>query len=75
MLRPPPRRGEEGHGAGAAGHAFHLPTPPSSPSSRGLVLIAFALLFAPPILKLTFVVSGFVYIVVSVYGWVRQVSD
>ncbi len=69
--------GEQGHGAGAAGHAFHLPNPTIFPiiTAFGLVLIAFALLFAPPILKLTFVVSGLVYIVVSVYGWVRQVSD
>ena len=69
--------GEQGHGAGEAGHAFHLPNPTIFPiiTAFGLVLIAFALLFAPPILKLTFVVSGLVYIVVSVYGWVRQVSD
>jgi hypothetical protein len=39
------------------------------------VLIAFSLLFAPPVLKLTFLVSGLVYAVVSVYGWVKQVSD
>jgi hypothetical protein len=69
--------GEQGHGSGEAGHAFHLPNPTIFPiiTAFGLVLIAFALLFAPPILKLTFVVSGLVYIVVSVYGWVRQVSD
>ena len=34
-----------------------------------------ALLFAPPLLKLTFLISGVVYAVVSVYGWIRQISD
>jgi hypothetical protein len=62
---------------GAWGHAFHLPAPTIYPlvTAFGLVLIALALLSAPPVLKLTFLVSGLVYAVVSVYGWVRQVSD
>jgi cytochrome c oxidase subunit 1 len=66
---------EAGHGGG--GHAFHLPAPTIFPliTAFGLVLIAFAILFAPPLLKLTFLVSGLVYAVVSIYGWVQQVSD
>jgi uncharacterized membrane protein len=69
-----PSTAEGEHGAG---HAFHLPTPTIFPiiTAFGLVLIAFSLLFAPPVLKLTFLVSGLVYSVVSVYGWVKQVSD
>ena len=59
------------------GHTFHLPPPTIFPliTAFGLVLIAFALLFAPPILKFTFLISGVVYAVVSIYGWVKQVSD
>ena len=59
------------------GHGFHLPAPTIFPLilAFGIVLIAFALLFAPPILKATFFVTGVIYFVVSVYGWVRQVSD
>ncbi len=69
--------GEQGAHQGGAAHAFHLPNPTIFPVilAFGLVLIAFALLFAPPVLKITFLVSGLVYGVVSVYGWVRQVSD
>jgi cytochrome c oxidase subunit 1 len=68
------------HGAGevhAESHAFHLPAPTIFPLvlAFGIILIAFALLAAPPILKATFLVTGIVYFVVSIYGWVRQVSD
>jgi len=74
---PSTASGEHGYGQADAGHAFHLPTPTIFPiiTAFGLVLIAFALLFAPPLLKLTFLISGVVYAVVSVYGWIRQISD
>jgi cytochrome c oxidase subunit 1 len=69
--------GEADHGEHAAGHAFHLPAPTIFPliSAFGLILVAFALLFAPPVLKLTFLVTGVIYMTVSIYGWVKQVSD
>jgi cytochrome c oxidase subunit I len=65
------------HGEHAAGHAFHLPAPTIFPLilAFGLFLVAFALIFAPPILKITFLVTGVIYFVVSIYGWVKQVSD
>jgi cytochrome c oxidase subunit I len=76
---PSTAAGEHGYGRDQedAGHAFHLPTPTIFPiiTAFGLVLIAFALLFAPPLLKLTFLISGIIYAVVSVYGWIRQISD
>jgi len=64
-------------GEHAGGHAFHLPAPTIFPIvlAFGLILIAFALLFAPPILKITFLVTGVIYFCVSIYGWVKQVSD
>jgi cytochrome c oxidase subunit I len=67
----------EDHGDQPAGHAFHLPAPTIFPVivAFGLILIAFALLFSPPVLKLTFLVTGLIYLVVSIIGWVRQVSD
>ncbi|HEX2184414.1 MAG TPA: cytochrome c oxidase subunit I [Chloroflexota bacterium] len=74
-----PSRAEGEHGAeqGHAAHAFHLPDPTIFPLivAFGLLLVAFALLFAPPVLKLTFVISGIVYLTIAIYGWVRQVSD
>ncbi|MGH2350348.1 MAG: cytochrome c oxidase subunit I [Chloroflexota bacterium] len=74
---PSSGRGEHGAEQGTEAHAFHLPNPTIFPLilAFGIVLIAFALLFAPPVLKLTFVVTGIVYFVVSIYGWVKQVSD
>jgi cytochrome c oxidase subunit 1 len=63
---------EQGH----HGHAFHLPAPTIFPliMAFGLVMIAFALLFATPVLKLTFVLTGVVYGIVAIFGWVKQVS-
>jgi cytochrome c oxidase subunit I len=65
------------HAEHAEGHAFHLPAPTIFPLilAFGIILIAFALMFAPPILKVTFFVTGVIYFVVSIYGWVRQVSE
>lgn len=65
----------DAHGDG--GHAFHLPAPTIFPLilAFGLILLVFALLFAPPILKVTFLVTGTIYFVVSIYGWVRQISE
>jgi hypothetical protein len=76
--------GEGEHGGEAtdaheahASHAFHLPAPTIFPLilAFGLILMAFALLFAPPVLKITFLITGVIYFIVSIYGWVRQVSD
>ncbi len=65
--------GAEGH----EGHAFHLPAPTIFPVilAFGILLIACALLFAPPVLKITFLITGAIYFVVSIYGWVQQVSE
>ncbi len=70
-----PAEAEE-HGAHEA-HAFHLPAPTIFPVilAFGLILIACAFLFAPPVLKLTFLITGVIYFVVSIYGWVQQVSE
>jgi cytochrome c oxidase subunit 1 len=69
---------EHGEPAGhAGGHTFHLPAPTIFPLvvAFGLLLIAFAFLFAPAVLKITFLVTGAVYIVAGIYGWVKQVSE
>ncbi|HET7770245.1 MAG TPA: cbb3-type cytochrome c oxidase subunit I, partial [Chloroflexota bacterium] len=60
-----------------AGHAFHLPAPTIYPMvfAFGLFLLAFALLFSPPILKVTFLVTAVLYWVVAVWGWVKEVSE
>ncbi|HXI17183.1 MAG TPA: cytochrome c oxidase subunit I [Chloroflexota bacterium] len=65
------------HGEHDAGHAFHLPAPTIFPMilAFGLLLIAFALLFSPPILKVTFLITGVIYFVVAIYGWVKQISE
>jgi cytochrome c oxidase subunit 1 len=74
---PSSAEGEHGAEQGHAAHAFHLPDPTIFPLivAFGLLLVAFALLFAPPVLKLTFAISGIVYLTIAIYGWVRQVSD
>jgi len=70
---------EEAHAAAAhaEGHAFHLPAPTIFPVilAFGILLIACALLFAPPVLKITFLITGVIYFVVAIYGWVQQVSE
>ncbi|MBA3421141.1 MAG: cytochrome c oxidase subunit I [Thermoleophilaceae bacterium] len=68
---------EADHGEHEAGHAFHLPAPTIFPMilAFGLLLIAFALLFSPPILKVTFLITGVIYFVVAIYGWVKQISE
>jgi cytochrome c oxidase subunit 1 len=69
--------GDLAHAEHAEGHAFHLPAPTIFPLilAFGIILMIFALLFAPPVLKITFLITGIVYFVVSIYGWVQQVSD
>ncbi len=59
------------------GHAFHLPAPTIFPLifAFGLLLVAFGLLFAPPILRVTFVITAVLYFAVAIYGWVKQVSE
>jgi hypothetical protein len=69
--------GEELAHAEHGGHVFHLPAPTIFPVilAFGILLIACALLFAPPVLKITFLITGVIYFVVSIYGWVQQVSE
>ena len=67
-----------GHGdAAGAGHAIHLPAPTIYPMifALGLNIVALAILFSPPVLKITFAITAVVYLVVAVVGWVREIMD
>mgnify|MGYP003344772643 CR=1 FL=1 len=37
--------------------------------------LALAILFAPPALKLVFLLASAVYLTVAIIGWVREVMD
>ena len=79
VLAPTTHASDDAHaddGRGG-GHAIHLPAPTIYPMifALGLNLLALAILFAPPALKLVFLAASAVYLVVAVIGWVREVMD
>jgi cytochrome c oxidase subunit 1 len=73
----PAAKVENAHAGHGDGHGIHLPAPTIYPMifALGLNLLALAILFAPPTLKLVFLVASVVYLVVAVIGWVREVID
>jgi cytochrome c oxidase subunit 1 len=63
--------------AHGGGHGIHLPAPTIYPMilSLGVMILFLAVLFTPPTLKIVFVVSAVIYIVVAITGWVKEVTD
>ncbi len=63
-----------GHGGG---HGIHLPAPTIYPMilALGVLILFLAVLFTPPTLKVVFVVTALIYFVVSITGWVKEVTD
>ena len=63
--------------AHAGGHGIHLPAPTIYPMilSLGVLILFLAVLFTPPTLKIVFVFTAVIYIVVSITGWVKEVTD
>ena len=76
-------KGHDDHGDGhqlagpGGGHGIHLPAPTIYPMifSLGLMILFLAVLFTPPALKLVFIVTAVIYFVVSITGWVKEVTD